>query len=118
MELVYVFLARLGLHARFVARLHVGPTIDCCSALLILGTVERIAAGRTCHRPLRHLADQIFVAKVLRDVLDRAMGLTDNTPLAYWYGHERGARIYDGPDEVHKTLVARSILKRYGVGNS
>jgi alkylation response protein AidB-like acyl-CoA dehydrogenase len=52
-------------------------------------------------------------------VLDRAiqthgaLGITDDTPLAYWYRHERGARIYDGPDEVHKSSVARSILKRY-----
>ena len=29
-------------------------------------------------------------------------------------GHERAARIYDGPDEVHKTVVARSELKKYG----
>jgi acyl-CoA dehydrogenase len=54
-------------------------------------------------------------------VLDRAiqvhgaLGLTDDTPLAFWYRHERGARIYDGADEVHKTVVAREILKQYGV---
>jgi hypothetical protein len=29
--------------------------------------------------------------------------------------HERAARIYDGPDEVHKSVVAREILKPYGV---
>jgi len=28
--------------------------------------------------------------------------------------HERGARIYDGPDEVHKMVVAKRILARYG----
>ena len=33
--------------------------------------------------------------------------------LAYWYRHERAARIYDGPDEVHKLSVARHILRRY-----
>jgi len=57
---------------------------------------------------------------VLQDVLDRAiqvhgaMGMTDETPLAFWYRHERAARIYDGPDEVHKRAVARRILGRYG----
>ncbi len=60
------------------------------------------------------------MADVLQKVLDRAiqvhgaMGLTDETPLAYWYRHERGARIYDGPDEVHRMVVARELLKPYG----
>ena len=61
------------------------------------------------------------VARVLQRVLDRAIqtlggwGLTDDTPLAYWWAHERGARIYDGPDEVHVSLVARRILRGYGL---
>lgn len=64
---------------------------------------------------------KFFVAGVLQKVLDRAiqthgaLGVTDDTPLAYWYRHERAARIYDGPDEVHKSVVARRILKTYGV---
>ena len=44
-----------------------------------------------------------------------ALGMTDDTPLAYWFRHERAARIYDGADEVHKSVVARRILKGYGV---
>jgi acyl-CoA dehydrogenase len=64
---------------------------------------------------------KFYVAGVLQRVLDRAiqthgaLGLTDATVLSYWYRHERGARIYDGPDEVHKTVVARSVLRKYGV---
>ncbi len=64
---------------------------------------------------------KFFVANVLQRVLDRAiqthgaLGLTDETVLAHWYRHERAARIYDGPDEVHKSLVARLTLRRYGV---
>jgi alkylation response protein AidB-like acyl-CoA dehydrogenase len=42
--------------------------------------------------------------------------VTDDTPLAYWYRHERGARIYDGPDEVHKWVVARQMLEPYRTG--
>jgi len=51
--------------------------------------------------------------------LDRAiqvhggLGMTDELPLAYWFRHERAARIYDGADEVHKRSVARRILKKY-----
>ncbi len=64
---------------------------------------------------------KFFVAGVLQRVLDRAiqahgaMGMTDDTPLAYWYRHERAARIYDGPDEVHKVTVAKRILRNYGI---
>jgi len=39
--------------------------------------------------------------------------MTDDTILAYFYRHERASRIYDGPDEVHKRVVARSLLKNY-----
>lgn len=62
---------------------------------------------------------KFFVAGILQQVLDRAiqvhgaLGVTDDTPLAFWYAHERGARIYDGPDEVHKSVVARRILRKY-----
>jgi acyl-CoA dehydrogenase len=67
---------------------------------------------------------KFHVAGVLLRVLDRAiqvhgaLGMTDDTPLAYWYRHERGARIYDGPDEVHKSSVARRILAGYGMKKS
>jgi len=60
------------------------------------------------------------VARTLQRVLDRAiqalgaLGLTDDTPLAFWWAHERGGRIYDGADEVHITSVAKRILRRYG----
>jgi alkylation response protein AidB-like acyl-CoA dehydrogenase len=64
---------------------------------------------------------KFFVAGVLQRVLDRAiqahggLGVTDDLPLAFWYRHERAARIYDGADEVHKVAVARRVLRRYGV---
>jgi len=84
------------------------------------------AAWRIDHEGVYAAREEIslikfHVASVLQRVLDRAiqvhgaLGLTDDTPLAFWYGHERGARIYDGPDEVHKTVVARRILKKYGI---
>jgi alkylation response protein AidB-like acyl-CoA dehydrogenase len=66
-------------------------------------------------------AIKYFVAGVLQQTLDRAvqvhgaLGVTDDTPLAFWYRHERAARIYDGPDEVHKGVVARQVLRGFGV---
>ncbi|MEL6559565.1 MAG: acyl-CoA dehydrogenase family protein [Bacteroidota bacterium] len=62
---------------------------------------------------------KFFVANILMQTLDRAiqvhgaLGITDETMLSYWYRHERGARIYDGPDEVHKSSMAKNILKKY-----
>ncbi len=62
---------------------------------------------------------KFLVANTLQRVVDRALqshgglGMTDQTPLAFFYRHERAARIYDGPDEVHKLAVARRILRSY-----
>jgi len=62
---------------------------------------------------------KFFAADVLMHVIDRAiqvhgaLGITDDTLLSFFYTNERGARIYDGPDEVHKVVVAKRILKRY-----
>jgi alkylation response protein AidB-like acyl-CoA dehydrogenase len=64
---------------------------------------------------------KFFVANVLQRVLDRAiqvhggLGVTDDTLLSFWYRQERAARIYDGPDEVHKITVAKRILRKYGL---
>ena len=64
---------------------------------------------------------KFFVANMMLRVVDRAiqvfgaMGVTDDVLLGWYYRHERGARIYDGADEVHKTALARSILKEYGL---
>jgi acyl-CoA dehydrogenase len=52
-------------------------------------------------------------------VIDRAiqihgsLGYTTDLPLEAMYRAARAARIYDGPDEVHKVTVARQLLKRY-----
>jgi alkylation response protein AidB-like acyl-CoA dehydrogenase len=89
--------------------------------LLVMQTAERIdGEGQAAAREDISLI-KFFVAGILQKVLDRAiqahgaLGLTDDTVLAYWYRHERAARIYDGPDEVHKAVVARSVLRKYGV---
>jgi alkylation response protein AidB-like acyl-CoA dehydrogenase len=89
--------------------------------LLVLHTAQRIDnEGQAAAREDISLI-KFFVAGILQKVIDRAvqvhgaLGLTDDTVLAYWFRHERAARIYDGPDEVHKAVVARSALRKYGV---
>jgi acyl-CoA dehydrogenase len=62
---------------------------------------------------------KFFGAKVLHDVIDRAiqvhgsLGYSADMPLEEMYRHARAARMYDGPDEVHRQSVSRSILKDY-----
>ena len=64
---------------------------------------------------------KFFTANMMLRVIDRAiqthggLGMTSDVLLSYWYAHERAARIYDGADEVHKTALARAILKGYGL---
>jgi acyl-CoA dehydrogenase len=60
-----------------------------------------------------------YGAGVLYNVIDRAiqahgsLGFSTDLPLEHMYRAARAARIYDGPDEVHKVTVARQVLKRY-----
>jgi acyl-CoA dehydrogenase len=58
-----------------------------------------------------------YTANVMQRVVDRALqthgglGVTDDRILAFFFREERAARIYDGPDEVHRMAVARRLLK-------
>ena len=62
---------------------------------------------------------KFVVANTMQRVVDRALqvhgglGMTDDTILAFFFRHERAARIYDGADEVHKVSLARRILRGY-----
>jgi alkylation response protein AidB-like acyl-CoA dehydrogenase len=59
---------------------------------------------------------KFWAARMLHNVIDRAiqvhgaLGVTDDTPLEGMYREARYARIYDGPDEVHRLVVARALL--------
>jgi acyl-CoA dehydrogenase len=62
---------------------------------------------------------KFYGAQVLHDVIDRALqahgslGYSTDMPLEAMYRFARGARFYDGPDEVHRSTVARQILRGY-----
>jgi acyl-CoA dehydrogenase len=62
---------------------------------------------------------KFYGAQVLCDVVDRALqihgslGYSTDMPLEAMYRYARGARFYDGPDEVHRESVARHILRGY-----
>ena len=62
---------------------------------------------------------KFYGAQVLHDVVDRALqahgslGYSTDLPLEQMYRFARAARLYDGPDEVHRQSVARQILRGY-----
>jgi acyl-CoA dehydrogenase len=62
---------------------------------------------------------KFYGARVMHDVIDRAiqvhgaLGYSKDTPLEMFYRDARAARIYDGPDEVHRQVVAQRILKAF-----
>ena len=91
------------------------------SRLMVLRTAHNIDEQGAAAVRNEISAIKFFVANMVLRVVDRAiqtfgaMGITDDVLLAWYYRHERGARIYDGADEVHKTALARSILKEYGL---
>ncbi|NUU26363.1 MAG: acyl-CoA dehydrogenase [Streptomycetaceae bacterium] len=64
-------------------------------------------------------AIKFYGAQVLYDVIDRAiqihgsLGFSTDLPLEHMYRYARAARIYDGPDEVHRVSVARQVLRGY-----
>jgi acyl-CoA dehydrogenase len=62
---------------------------------------------------------KVVAANMYMDVLDRAiqvhgaLGVSDDTPLAAMWRFGRMLRLADGPDEVHKMVIAVRELNRY-----
>jgi acyl-CoA dehydrogenase len=65
---------------------------------------------------------KVHVAETVNRVIDRAiqicggMGISRDLPLSEWYEAARAFRIYDGASEVHRMVIARQVIKRYGAG--
>jgi alkylation response protein AidB-like acyl-CoA dehydrogenase len=89
--------------------------------LTTLDAAHKIDAGDEARVEIS--AIKFYAARVLQDVIDRAIqvhgarGLTDETPLAHMAMMARAGRISDGPDEVHRQVVARRILKAFASGD-
>lgn len=62
---------------------------------------------------------KVVAANVVMDVLDRAiqvhgaLGMSDDTPLASMWRFSRMLKVADGPDEVHKMVIARRELNHW-----
>ncbi|MEC2073235.1 acyl-CoA dehydrogenase family protein [Alkalihalophilus marmarensis] len=88
--------------------------------LMTLQAAWRLDQGDEARKEISLI--KFYGAKVLHDVIDRAiqvhgaLGVTGDTPLEGFYREARTARIYDGPDEVHRFVVARTLIKAYEKG--
>ncbi|HEX6763129.1 MAG TPA: acyl-CoA dehydrogenase family protein [Gaiellaceae bacterium] len=91
------------------------------SRLMTLDAAHKIDGGDEARVEIS--AIKFFAAQALQDVIDRAVqvhgarGLTDETPLGHMLMTARAGRIYDGPDEVHRMVVARRVLKTFANGD-
>jgi acyl-CoA dehydrogenase len=85
--------------------------------LLTLDAAHKIDEGRDARVEISLI--KFYAADALSKVIDRAvqvhgaLGLTARSPLSHMYAMARGAHIYDGPDEVHRMVVSRRILKAF-----
>jgi len=113
-----IFLGQKQFIQGFIAESRV--EID-ASRLLVLRTAHNIDLYGAAATRDQIAGIKFYVANMVVKVLDRAIqvhgakGLSDETMLANLYQHERGARIWDGADEVHKQSMAIAILKKYGL---
>jgi alkylation response protein AidB-like acyl-CoA dehydrogenase len=85
--------------------------------LLTLNAAWKLDQGEDARNEISVI--KFYAARVLHDVIDRAiqvhgaLGYSKDTPLEMFYRDARAARIYDGPDEVHRQAVARRVLKTF-----
>lgn len=90
--------------------------------LMTIHTAEVIESGQDPRTDIS--AIKVFVPNAFHRVVDRAIqtfggiGVSTDYPLAGYYMGARTLRIADGPDEVHKILIAKNVLKQYHSGSS
>jgi alkylation response protein AidB-like acyl-CoA dehydrogenase len=83
--------------------------------LMVLDACRKIENGLPHRTEISMI--KTFVAETFGEVVDHALqvhggwGYTTDFPFEAWYRDARAARIYDGPSEVHRMLVARQLLK-------
>jgi len=83
--------------------------------LLTLDAARRMDRGGEARIEISLI--KFWGARMLHNVIDRAiqvhgaMGVSGDTPLDRMYREARYARIYDGPDEVHRMVVAKRLLR-------
>ena len=89
--------------------------------LMTLDAAQKIDEGADARVEISLI--KFYGANALSNVIDHAvqvhgaLGITDRSPLSHMYAMARGAHIYDGPDEVHRLVVSRRVLKSFSQGD-
>ncbi len=90
--------------------------------LMTIHCAEVMESGQDARTEIS--AIKVFVPAAMTRVVDRAiqvhgaLGVSSDTPLEGMYRGARTLRLADGPDEVHRILIAKNVLKRYHAGES
>jgi alkylation response protein AidB-like acyl-CoA dehydrogenase len=90
--------------------------------LLTMQTAEKIDTGDEARTEVSMI--KVHVMNVACEAIDKAiqvhgaLGVTDDLPLQEMYKRVRGLRIADGPDEVHRMVIGRNVLRRYRAGET
>jgi acyl-CoA dehydrogenase len=83
--------------------------------LMVIHAAWKLERGQDARQEVSFV--KVFVSEALGDIVDRALqvhgslGYSRDLPLERFYRDARAARIYDGPSEVHRMVIARSLLK-------
>ncbi len=83
--------------------------------LMVLHAAWKLERGEDAGQEVSFV--KVFVSEALGDIVDRAiqvhgsLGYSGDLPLERFYRDARAARIYDGPSEVHRMVIARSLLR-------
>jgi acyl-CoA dehydrogenase len=83
--------------------------------LMVLHAAWKIETGQSFKQEVAIV--KVFVAETLGQIVDRAiqicgsLGYSADLPLERFYRDARAARIYDGPSEVHRMMIARNLVK-------
>jgi acyl-CoA dehydrogenase len=85
------------------------------SRLMVMDAAWRHEQGSE----IRHESSicKVFVAEAVNKIIDRAiqicgaLGVSGDLPLEHFYREARAFRIYDGPSEVHRMVIARKVFR-------
>jgi acyl-CoA dehydrogenase len=92
--------------------------VDQARLLTMLAAWKMDTAGKRAARQEISMI-KVVAANMVMDVLDRAiqvhgsLGMSDDTPLAWMWRFSRMLKVADGPDEVHKMVIARREINRW-----
>ena len=92
--------------------------LDACRLLVLQAAKAMDTLGNKDAR-VYISAVKAFVPKIVGEIIDHAIqmfggaGVSQWTPLAKMYTNNRALRLADGPDEVHRMVVARAEISKY-----